>query len=266
MTAKSLQIKVSNQIVYLILSRPKQRNAFDQKMILEITKAFAAISKKKNIKAVLMSGAGESFCAGADLKWMKASTKLTKAQNTREASQLFDMFNAVKNCPVPVITKVHGHVMGGGLGLMAASDIAVAEHDTKFAFSEVKLGLIPAVISSFALAKGSYTLVSELMLTGEVFQATRAREAGLVNYCGRELELRAYLDNVLKSLNLAGPEAVRKTKALLLKVKNLPANQVKSFTTEAIASVRTGKEAQAGLKAFLEKKKAPWAPSDESKN
>lgn len=259
-----LNIKTEGHVLKISLDRPDQRNAFDQQMIKEITFAFENIGRRNSERVVLLIGNGPSFCAGADLAWMKNSAKLSVAQNKKEATELFNMFMAVKSCELPVVVKVHGHCMGGGLGLLAASDIGFAETNTQFSFSEVRLGLVPAVISSFVLGKGIQSQVSPLMLTGRLFQSEEAQSAGLLNYFGRELELNDRIDQTLIAFANAGPEAVRKTKSLIQQVSGQPQSKIKKLCIDTIAKVRVGGEAQEGLKSFFEKRTPKWAVKNES--
>jgi len=258
MSYSRLKVVEDSWIIRVVLNRPETRNAFDAEMIREITKLFKSFGKRKKEKAIFLSGEGPSFCAGADLEWMKKSVHLSKAQNLKDAENLFDMFAAVRDCPIPVVTKVHGHCMGGGVGLVASSDIVLAEQDTNFCFSEVRLGLVPAVISSFVLARGVPSRLRGLMLTAELFSAEVARESGLVNEVGRELELDKKLKDLAERFGEAGPVALRATKQLLADLPNAPKAKVKSLSVQVIAKQRTSPEGQEGLKAFVEKRKPKW--------
>ncbi len=241
------------------LNRPEKRNAFDPEMIKEITLAFRAASQSM-CRFVLLSGEGESFCAGGDLSWMKSMKNFTQQENLEDARRLNDMFLAASECLLPVVTKVQGHAMGGGLGLVAVSDIVVAEVDTLFSFSEVKIGLAPAVIMPYVLRKMSFALAREKMLTGEIFSAKEAKRLGAVQYVGRELEIEEQLDKIRSTLYKAGPEALRATKALLNKISgHYLQPSIHAHSEQVISERRTSAEGQEGLAAFLEKRTPNWS-------
>lgn len=254
-------IKITEQdgVLEVGLNRPDLRNAFNPQMILEITKTFKLLARRKDLRAVVLRGEGKSFCAGADLHWMKEIVKYTLAKNKKDAGVLFDMFQAVAACPHPVIAVVHGAAFGGALGLIACADIVIAEKNTSFGFSEVKLGIAPAVISHFVLKKTTLGLCSHAMISGKTFNTQEAQAMGLVHCVAvDESDLSRQLNLVLNQFGEAGPEAVRETKALLGKVQNQTAAKAKALTTQVIAKRRVSKEGQEGLKGFLEKTTPSW--------
>lgn len=262
MAQKYLTIDDNSEIYDICLSRPDVHNAFNGDFILEITEAFQSVGQDH--KAVYLHAEGKNFCAGADINWMKDSANQSQEHNKKEAEELYGMFQTVEACPVPVVTKVHGSVFGGGLGILAASDIAVADRSSLFCFSEVRLGIVPAVISSFVLEKASYRLAAEHMLTGKVFDGHVAQAMGLVNFYGPELEAEKYISDSLNAISDAGATAVRETKALMKKINGSHWRDSREYCTDLIARVRTSEEGQEGLSAFLEKRKASWVKSRES--
>ena len=254
----TLKIEQRDHVLRIIFQRVEQHNALNAEMIEEITRAFVDANSNPTCRVVFVKGAGASFCAGADLHWMKESARFSEDQNKADALKLFDMFSAIRACKWPVVMKVHGNAMGGALGLIAAADIVAAENDTAFCFSEVRLGLVPAVISSFVAAKASQGFMCEHMLTAKKFKAEQALAAGLVHRCGRELEINDYLAKTLQGFAELAPEAVVQTKALLHDLTHLRGPEVRDHTASLIASKRVGAEGQEGLAAFFEKRKPNW--------
>lgn len=244
----ALRIERDGDLLRLTLARPETRNVFDADLIAELAEAFVDVGKSR---AVLLSGDGPSFCAGADAKWMRASVDLDYDANVDDANALRGMLDAIDRCPAPVLARVQGHALGGGAGLVACADIAVADAGAVFAFSEVKLGIIPAVISPYVLAKIGPSMARRYFLTGERFDAATALRLGLVH------EVAADLDNavaaILKELETAGPRASRHAKRLVLDRPDGPE------TARRIAERRTSDEGQEGLKAFLERRKPSWS-------
>lgn len=257
---KYVHVEENGPIQKVELHRPEVRNAFHPDMIGEITKIFKFISKNKSTRAVVLSGAGSSFCAGADLDWMKSMAKYSQAENVRDSQKLYEMFMVVRDCPVPVVGKIHGHAMGGALGLVSVCDMAVAMENTQFCFSEVKLGLSPAVISAFVKDKMYASDVQRYVLTAEVFSAQQACKSGLIQaVASNDRELEEQAEKWLESICSNGPQAVIATKKLLRQVRGLTTEaKLKSYTTRLIAALRVSKEGQEGLKSFFEKRKASW--------
>ena len=230
------------------MSRPEQRNAFDAALIQELTEAFSAVGD--GVRAVVLAGEGTSFSAGADVEWMRAAVELSYEEKVADARRLRMMLETIDTCPAPVIARVQGHALGGGCGLVACSDIAVASPDTRFAFSEVKLGIIPAVISPFALAKIGAGAARRYFVTGERFDAQTALRIGLVHELAEDLDTA--VDGLLEELRSAGPEAARHAKKLVLERPDGLA------TERRIAQRRTSEEGQEGLRAFVEKRRPSW--------
>ncbi|HEY6052301.1 MAG TPA: enoyl-CoA hydratase-related protein [Gaiellaceae bacterium] len=229
------------------MARPERRNAFDAALIAELTEAFADVG---DARAVVLAGEGASFSAGADVDWMRSSADLSYEDNVEDAMRLRRMLEAIDSCPAPVVARVQGHALGGGCGLVACADVVIAEDDAIFAFSEVKLGIVPAVISPFALAKIGPGPARRWFVTGERFDAWTALWMGLVHEVTVDLD-RA-VEDVLGEIAGAGPEAARAAKTLAR--APLPAEE----TARLIAERRTSAEGQEGLHAFLEKRRPAW--------
>lgn len=261
-----LEVLRDKHIIRITLNRAEKHNAFNAEFIQEITNAFQEASADKTARVVFLSANGPSFCAGADLAWMKKSKNLSQDQNIQDAEKLFDMFEAVRTCRLPVVAKVHGNVFGGGLGLVAACDIAAADRSAIFSFSEVKIGLVPAVISSFILNKANHRVAAEYMISGESFEGDRALQMGLINDFEPELQVNKYLGRKLELFAKLGPDAVSQTKLLINQLSKNEITDVKKHCAELIANKRTGDEAQEGLSAFFEKRTANWVIENESKD
>jgi methylglutaconyl-CoA hydratase len=243
----SLRIERDGPVLHIAMARPDVRNAFDAALIAELAEAFVDVGRAR---AVVLSGEGSSFSAGADVEWMRSSVDLSFDENVADANALRRMLEGIDTCAVPVVARVQGHALGGGAGLVAAADIAVAARDAVFAFSEVKLGIIPAVISPFALAKIGPGAARRYFVTGERFDAETALRIGLVHEVADDLD--AAVDHVLGELLSAGPQAARWSKRLVRERPDGPE------TARWIAERRTSDEGQEGLRAFLERRKPSW--------
>src|SRR5579859_5748579 len=243
----NLRVERDGSVLRVTLARADRRNAFDAEIIRELAEAFVGVGR---VRAVVLAGDGQSFSAGADVDWMRSSVDLSTEQNVADANALRRMLESIDSCPAPVIARVQGHALGGGAGLVAAADIAISARDTVFAFSEVKLGIIPAVISPFALAKIGGAHARRYFVTGERFDAEAALRIGLVSEVADDLD--AAVDGVVGELLSAGPQAARWAKRL---VRERPGGPE---TAQWIAARRTSDEGQEGLRAFLEKRKPSW--------
>lgn len=256
---KTLKLTHNYGVLNVQLHRPDKRNAFEPQMIGELTKVFTEASTDTKVRAILLDGAGETFCAGGDLEWMKSMANFSQSENLKDAEALFDMFNAQRTCLQPIIGKIHGHAFGGGLGLVALCDMAAAETKTAFCFSEVKWGLVPSVISPFVREKMNHSLAREWMLTAKIFSAEEAKLAQLVQFTGTLAQVEEYVEKSIKLLMSAAPSAVRETKKLLLSQSTVDWSRVRRLTTEVIAERRVSADGQKGLTAFLEKKNPDWS-------
>ncbi len=233
-----IKIEDKNSCFLITLNRPEKRNAFHPQMIKEITEAFNSV-ENSSARYVHLVGSGESFCAGADLEWMKSMKEFNLSENIADSVELFNMFEAVSRCPLPITAKVKGHVMGGANGLLAMCDVVAAEENTKFAFSEVLLGLVPAVISPFILSKMHKSSARNLMITGRRFDAQEALVGGLIEFKGSVEAVDKYLESVHKSICAAGPDAVDETISLLGAIESgLDWEEIKDLTTKVIAERR----------------------------
>lgn len=253
-----LNITELDHVAYVKLNRPDVRNAFNPQMIQEITQAFHDLENRKDIRVIVLQGEGKSFCAGADLNWMKEMVNFSYIQNREDSLVLFRMFETIAKCTLPVVGMVHGAAFGGALGLIAACDEVIAEEGTQFCFSEVKLGIAPAVISAFVARKTVPGKVRPLMLSATVFNAHIAQQAGLVTEVVPAGEGHIALQKVIHNYKQCGPEAVRETKKLLNDIGNMTWEQQRDRTTNLIAERRASNEGQEGLKSFLEKREPSW--------
>ncbi|HMI29807.1 MAG TPA: enoyl-CoA hydratase-related protein [Gaiellaceae bacterium] len=237
-----LRIDRDGDVLHVTLARPERRNAFDAELIAELTEAFTDVG---DARAVVLAGDGQSFCAGADIEWQRSAIDLSFDENVEDALKLYRMCETIDRCPAPVVARVQGYALGGGSGLAACSDIAIAASDAVFGFSEVKLGIIPAVISPFVLPKiGQHA--RRYFLTGERFDAPAALRIGLVHEVADELD--AAVDRVVSELLSSGPEAVRAAKLLIRERPDGPE------TARIAARLRTSEEGQERLRAFLERR------------
>jgi methylglutaconyl-CoA hydratase len=241
-----LRTERDGHVLRVTLARPERRNAFDAQLISDLTDAFADVG---DARAVVLAGEGESFCAGADIEWQRSAIDLSFDQNVEDAMRLYRMCETIDRCPAPVLARVHGYALGGGSGLVACADVAVAAPDATFGFSEVKLGIIPAVISPFVLPKlGAHA--RRYFLTGERFDAGTALRVGLVEEVAADLD--AAVDRLLHELLTSGPQAVREAKQL---IRGRPVGEE---TAQIAARLRAGAEGQEGLRAFLERRTPSW--------
>lgn len=250
--------KAEKNVAYVTFNRPDVHNAFNDVMIRELAETFDDIGNRPEIRAVVLSGEGKSFCAGADLNWMRRVKDYSYEENLRESSELSDMLFCIYSSPKPTIARVNGAAIGGGTGLVAVCDIAIAASSAKFSFSEVKIGLIPACISPYVIKKCGEGRCREFFLTGERMTAERALGAGLVNKVVAMEELDKTVDQFTSQLISSGPEAITRCKELLRNVPLMTYDEVKRYTAEVIAQIRGSEEGQEGMTAFLEKRKPKW--------
>jgi methylglutaconyl-CoA hydratase len=246
----------------LTLNRPEVRNAFNEHVIAELT-AWAAHAREQAargaLRVVVIGGAGKTFCAGADVAWMSKTVHYTEEENLRDATAMSVMFAALDTLPVPVIGRIQGAALGGGAGLAAVCDVVVAEEGTLFGFTEVKLGILPAVISPFVLAKIGRSAARELFLTGARFSAARAREIGLVHAVVPTADLDAAVNQYAQEFLAAAPQAIAAAKALIPIVWGRAIGDALPITAAAIAARRVSPEGQEGLRAFLDKRTPAWS-------
>jgi methylglutaconyl-CoA hydratase len=254
-----LAIERDGGVARVWLDRPERRNAFDANLIAAVHEAFAALARDETLRAVVVAGRGPAFCAGADLDWMRTSGELPREQNVADAERAAAMFAAVDSCPVPVIGRVHGAALGGGTGLACCCDIVLARQDARFGFTEVRLGLIPATIAPFALARIGRAQARALFLTGELIDAERARAIGLVHEVHADDDaLDGAVERALVAVLRAGPEAVRAAKALIAELRDGDPAPQAARAARAIAERRGSAEGREGIAAFLERREPDW--------
>jgi methylglutaconyl-CoA hydratase len=244
-------------VEYLTLNRPDVRNAFNEQMIADLTAWAAAINADDDVRVAVIAGTGKVFSAGADVAWMANALNYTHDENVRDANAAARMFAALDTLPVPLVGRIHGAALGGGSGLAAVCDVVVADEDAVFGFSEVKLGILPAVISPYALAKIGRSAARELFLTGMRFNAVRAKEIGLVHAVVPVDQLDTMVVLYVNEFLSGAPDAISTAKALIPRVW-ARGTDAAGLTAEAIAARRVSEEGQEGLRAFLEKRKARW--------
>jgi methylglutaconyl-CoA hydratase len=255
MSYKTLLVESADAVVTVTLNRPDVHNAFNDDLIAEAIEVFSNVPA--DARVVVLRGSGQTFCAGADLNWMSRMVSYTREQNVRDSTLLAKMYAVINDCPLPVVGRITGAAIGGGVGLVAVCDIAIASPQTKFGLSEVKLGILPAVISPYVIAKIGASHARALFLTGERFDTERALRIGLVHRVAEDVD--AAIADVVGQLKTSGPEAVRECKKLIAHVMSHELVDAIPYTIDAIATRRVSAEGQQGMKAFLEKKKAPWA-------
>jgi methylglutaconyl-CoA hydratase len=259
-----LRVERRGFAAYVTLNRPEVHNAFNARMIAELQDAFEQIGDDDDVRAVVLRGEGTNFCAGADLNWMRASLDFSHDDNVADALKMSDMFRTVDACRHPVIAQLHGAALGGGSGLTAVCDIAIAAEGTLFGFTEARLGIAPAVISPFVLRKIGESHARALFVTAERFDAVRAQAIGLVHRVVPLDELDDAVTNTLRSIGQCSPAGVRAAKLMARTVPQLSQDDARETTAATIAGLRASSEGQEGIRAFLEKRKASWVSADVS--
>jgi methylglutaconyl-CoA hydratase len=263
-TYETIDVAVRNAVAIVVLNRPEVHNAFNETLIGELTAALGAMDRDPRVRAVVLAGAGESFCAGADLNWMKKMAAFSQAQNLADANALAAMLATLDTLSKPTIARVHGAVFGGGVGLVACCDIAIGTQDAVFSFSEARLGLIPATISPYVIEAIGVRAARRYFLTAERFAAAEAYRLGLLHDLALPEELDARVNELLGTLLTAGPRAQAECKALLRAIANRPVDaRMIADTAQRIARVRSAPEGREGVAAFLSKRKAAWVPRGE---
>ncbi|MBO9595523.1 MAG: enoyl-CoA hydratase/isomerase family protein [Niabella sp.] len=256
----TIEIEQHYHIATVWLNRPEVRNALNGTMIAELIHAFETLGTDADVRVITLRGRGRVFCAGADLKWMKATATSGYEESLEENRQLARCFQTVYHTPKPTIAVVHGAAMGGANGFIAACDFAYAGNDTLFAFSEVRLGLVPATIAPYILKKIGEAKAKELILTGRQFHAREAAHAGLLNQVLQEIELESKVAELIQELLQGGPASIAASKQLLHHIADMELEACIPYTAEAIARARSSAEGQEGMQAFFEKRKPNWRP------
>ncbi len=254
-----LRIEREGTRARVVLARPAVRNAFNAELIARLHQSFVELADDTSVAVIVLQGEGKAFCGGADINWMRDALALSEDENLRDAAAMSDMLRAIDGCPKPVIARVHGAALAGGAGLCAVADAVVADETTIFGFTETKLGLIPAVITPFVLAKIGRSHARRYFLTGERFGAPRAQAIGLVHEVVPADALDAAVDAIAREFDDAGPEAISAAKALIQEVSATSYADSRDLTARAIARRRTTAEAQEGFRAFLERRPTTWS-------
>ncbi|MBM3305719.1 MAG: enoyl-CoA hydratase/isomerase family protein [Candidatus Aminicenantes bacterium] len=258
-TFETLQVERDGRVTRLWLNRPAVRNAFNAVMVRELRKALEDVRRDDEVRVVVLSGRGSSFCSGADLNWMREIISFTYEQNLGETMELAEALHELYSLPKPTVARVNGPAIGGGTGFVSACDIVVASTEARFGLSEVKIGVVPAAISPYVVRRMGESRARQYFLTGERMDGRRALEVGLANIVAEPAGLDAAVEAVVGSLLSSGPEALASAKELLRRVPGMDFGEAKRFTAEMIARLRVSEEAQEGMAAFLEKRKPKWA-------
>ena len=255
----SVLIEREGAIVRMTLNRPDVRNAFDEDVVHALTNAAASAAEDPSVRVVVLAGKGKTFCSGADVGWMAKAIAYSKMDNLSDAEDMARMMERLDTLPMPVIGRIQGSALGGGVGLAAICDIVVAADDAVFALSEVKLGILPAVVGPYVMRKVGISAARELFLTGIRFDAMRARQIGLVHEVVPADALDAAVAKRVADVLAGSPAGIARAKALIREIAGAHPNDVIGVTTNAIASQRVSEEGQEGLRAFLEKRKPSWS-------
>lgn len=254
---EAVAVSQSGSVLTIALDRPDQHNAMNPAIITGLTRVFSGLPERDDVRVVVLTGNGRSFCAGADLAFMRAAADYTFDQNVADGQAIFDLMLTIDQCPQPVVGRVNGAAIGGGAGLVSCCDIVVAVERATFAFSEARLGIVPAVISPFVMSRIGPGHARELFLTGERFDARRAQAIGLVHHVVAEDDLDTTVTGRVTQLLSAAPGAQATVKELIAAVAFRPRESVRDYTAETIARRRASDEGREGMSAFLEKRK-PW--------
>jgi len=255
---KTIQVSVENSVATVTLNRPEIRNAFNEVMLAELIEVFGRLRGDHEVRVVVLTGAGKSFCAGADLVWMKRVISYSYDENLQDSNQISECMHRLYTLPQPTLARVNGAAIGGGMGLVSACDIVIASDKAVFSLSEVKLGLVPACISPYVLKRAGEARCREFFLTGERLTADRALAAGLINRAVPHDDLDRAVGELVEQLLTCGPHAQATCKDLLAKLPEITLEEAKGYTAHVIASLRVSDEGQEGANAFLEKRAPAW--------
>jgi methylglutaconyl-CoA hydratase len=255
----TVALSIDDKIARVTLNRPEIHNAFNEVMIAELLEVFQKLKDDEKLRVVILTGEGKSFCAGADIHWMKKMKNYTYEENFEDALALAELMYEMFSFPKPLLGRINGAAIGGGTGLVSVCDIVIAAEDARFSFSEVKIGLVPACISPYILSRVGFTKANILFLTGERFDAHRALNVGLVDEVVPLSILDSRVDKFSEQLISSGPQALATAKKLLRDVPHMAVEEKRRHTAEVLAKLRISDEGQEGLAAFLEKRKPKWA-------
>jgi methylglutaconyl-CoA hydratase len=253
-----LDVRWEHPIVRVALNRPEIHNAFDDIVIAELRQVFAAIAQDNKVRVMVLSGNGKSFCAGADMNWMRRMKDFNREENFRDSYTLSQMLRDLYSLSIPTVAKIQGVAVGGGIGLVAACDLSVAAEDAQFFLSEARLGLVPACIAPYLLKKINAGILRGYFLTGIRFAAPRAKEIGLIHECVANDQLDRATEDLLRKILDCGPQALKMAKELLDKVPEMQVSEWMDYTSQLIADLRASAEGQEGLCAFLQKREPSW--------
>jgi len=258
MAYETIEISKDNDIVTVSLNRPDMHNAMNELLMKELTQCFKELSNNDSVRAIVLTGKGKSFCAGADLNWMKSMVSYSKEENIKDSRLLLDLYEAIYMCSKPVIGRINGHAFGGGIGLIAVCDITITIPDRKFAFSETNLGIIPSVISTYIAPRMKKADMRRFFITAERFDSETACNIGLIDYVVSPEELEEKINECITLVRSSGPLAVKEVKNLIDNLSKMDNKDYKEFTVEKISELRISKEGQEGINSFLEKRKPSW--------
>ncbi len=258
MNYETLVLPKKDDITTVALNRPEVHNAMNEALMNELTHCFQHLSVDDSVTAVILTGNGKSFCAGADLTWMKKMVTYTMEENKKDSRLLLDMYEMIYSCPKPVIGRINGAAFGGGIGLLAVCDITITYPEVLFAFSETKLGIIPAVISTFVAPRMTPATMRRLFITAERFDASAAQSNGLIDLIVPADKLDETVTSCIEQIRSCGPVAIEQVKHLIFNLQKMEIKDFKEFTIEKISELRVSEEGQEGIKSFLEKRKPRW--------
>ena len=261
MELSTVKYEMHNRVAHVTFNRPEIHNAFNATVITEMQQVFDEIRSDDSLRVVVLTGAGKSFCSGADLNWMRAVINQSFEQNLTESNALAELFYSMYTCKRPIIGRINGAAIGGGTGFVALCDMAIAARSAVFSFSEVKIGVVPACIGPYVIKKIGEGKTRELFITGERMSADRAHQVGLVNKVVDDDQLDAEVEKLTESILSSGPEAVAMAKQLIGEVPSMTPEQFKPYTAEMIARLRISEEGQEGMDAYLNKRKPRWVES-----
>lgn len=260
MTYETLELVKEGEVVTVFLNRPEVHNAMNETLMRELTTCFKELSNDPHTRIVVLTGNGKSFCAGADLNWMKSMVSYSEKENIKDSRLLLELYDTIYQCPKPVIARVNGHAFGGGIGLFTVCDVVIAVPGCKFAFSEVKLGIIPSVISTYISRRiTGLSHMRRLFITGERFTSEYAEKIGLIDHVVPEEKLEETVQKYIDLLRSSGPKAIMEIKKLIDAYEQLTIDAYKEHTVRKIAELRVSNEGQEGINAFLEKRKPKWS-------
>ena len=256
---KTIRCEIKDRVARVVFSRPEVHNAFNNDMIAEMLDVVRVLREPSDVRVVVLTGEGKSFCAGADVNWMRSVLDFSFEENYAESLKLAELMHGIYTLDLPTIAMVNGASIGGGMGFVSTADLAIAASNAKFSLSEVKLGLVPACISPYVIRKAGEAACRRLMLTGERIGADEALRVGLLNGVVEPDKLESTVEDLVDRLISSGPGAIAACKKLLREVPGMTLQEAKTFTAEVLAHLRMSDEGQEGMRAFLEKRKPSWS-------